>query len=357
MAPQDTQDRIAPQYRVTRTLVRRRSLWYRVFRENLGLKATSILISLILFWVVREDKGQEVDIEVPVVLSNLSEHEVFVGEMPKVLRVRVRDRWSRLARALERKANPYLVDLRGFSDQTVYVFDADRIRQLLGVTGLSIQSVYPSDFVVRTEPKVERMVPVRSNFVGEPQEGFEVATNRVRAEPHEVRVWGAKTSVRQVNELFTYPVNLGTLDKDVRLEVKIQKPAFPFIFLDDDQVTLHIPVQALQGRLNRENVSVSVKGCPQGFLCRVEPASVRMSLLGPRPVLLKVERGQAPVEVLVEVAEEDATVGKHASMSLECRRPAELECRLSTHRVTLWVARAEEEERPDARHGDLRSRP
>lgn len=349
MAPDGTQPPTHPQFRVTRTLSRRRPLWYRVFRENLGLKAISILSTLTLFWVVREDKGQEVDIEVPVVLSNLSRDEVFVGDLPKVLRVRVRDRWSRLARALERKAKPYLVDLRGFSDQTVYVFDADHIRQLLGVPGLSIQSVYPSDFVVRTEPKVERMVPVRSNFVGEPQEGYEVATNRVRVEPAEVRVWGARTSVRQVNELFTYPVNLGTLDKDVRLEVKIQKPAFPFIFLDDEQATLHIPVQALQGRLNLEDVAVSVKGCPQGFLCRVEPASVRVSLLGPRPVLLKVERGQASVEVLLEVAEEETTAGRHPSVGLECRRPAELECRLSAHRATLWVSRADEEDRPDAR--------
>lgn len=352
MAPDGLQDRIAPQLRVTRTLYRRRSIWFRIFRENLVPKVASILISLILFWVVREDKGQEVDIEVPVVLSNLSEHEVFVGDMPKVLRVRVRDRWSRLARALEKKANPYLVDLRGFTDQTVYVFDADRIRQLLGVTGLSIQSVYPSDFVVRTEAKVERMVPVRSNFVGEPQEGYEVATSRVRVEPPEVRLWGAKTSVRQVNELFTYPVNLGTLDKDVRLEVKIQKPAFPYIFLDEEQVTLHIPVQTIQGRLNLEGVAISIEGCPQGFVCRVEPASVRVSLLGPRPALLKVERGQAPIEVLVEVGNEDASVGRHASVGLDCRRPAGLECRLSAHRVTLWVSRAEDGERRDAKPSD-----
>ncbi len=354
MAPEGPTDRVPPSLRVTRTLYRRRSFWYRLFRENIGLKIVSLVIAVFLFWVVREDKGQEVDVEVPVVLSNLSEHEVFVGEMPKVLRVRVRDRWSRLARALERKANPYLVDLRGFSDQTVYVFEADRIRQLLGVTGLSIQSVYPSDFVVRTEPKVERVVPVRANFVGKPQEGYEVVTARVRVEPSEVRVWGAKTSVQQVNELFTYPVNLGTLDKDVRLVVKVQKPAFPFIFLDDEQVTLHIPVQALQGRLNLEEVPVLVKNCPEGFACRVEPASVRVSLHGPKPVLLRVERREVPVEVLVQVGDEEASVGRHSSVPVECRRPAELECRLSANRATLWVSRTEDTERTDARHGDRR---
>lgn len=341
MAHDVVQDR-SPQQRVTRPVYRRRPLWYRVFRENLGLKVASILISLILFWLVREDKGQEVDIEVPVILSNISEHEVFVGEIPRVLRVRVRDRWSRLARALERKANPYLVDLRGFSDQTVYVFDRDRISKLLGVTGISIQSVYPSDFVVRTETKVERTVPIRANFVGECLEGYEVATNRVRVEPSEVRVWGAKTSVRQVNELLTYPVNLGTLDKEVRLEVKVQKPAFPYIFLEEDQVALHIPVQPIQGRLTLEDVNVLVKGCPQGLVCRVEPASVRVSLFGPKPVLLQVEKGQVSIEVTAEVAEEECTVGKHPSVALECWRPPELDCRLSTSRVTVWVSRAEE---------------
>ena len=97
--------------------------------DNLGLKIASVAIATALFALVREDKGKEVDIEVPVVLSNLSEREVFVGELPRVLRVRVRDRWSKLAKALERKANPYLVDLRGFTDETVYVFDRERLRR------------------------------------------------------------------------------------------------------------------------------------------------------------------------------------------------------------------------------------
>jgi len=334
-------DRSSSQHRVTRTIYRRRTFWYRVFRENLWIKGFSLLMTLALFVIVREDKGQEADIEVPVVLSNIGENEVFTGDMPKTLRVRARDRWSRLARALERKANPYLVDLRGFSDQTVYVFDADRIRQLLGVSGLTIQSIYPSEFVVRIENKVERVVPVRANFIGEPQDGYTIAMDRVHVIPPEMHIWGARSSVRQVHELLTYPVNLGTLDKDVRLDVKVQKPALPFIFLDEEEVTIHIPVQTIQDRYTIENQDVLIQNCPEGFVCRSEPAAVRVSLVGPKPLLKQVERGVVPVTVVVDAEDQGLAQGKNQGVLLACRKPAELECRLSQRKVTVQITRAE----------------
>lgn len=339
-------------HRTTRVLGRR-PLWYRIFRENLAIKAMSLIITLVIFWLVREDKGQEVDIEVPVVLSNMSERDVFVGEMPKVVRVRVRDRWSRVVRVLERKPNPYLVDLRGFSDQTVYVFDGEKIRQLLGIPSIKIQSIYPSDFVVRLEPKVERIIPVRANLVEEAPEGYEVIKQKVSVEPAQVRVWGAKSSVHQVNELLTYPVNLAGLEKDVKLQVKIQKPALPFIFLDVEEVAVYVPVRTLEGRLALEDVPVEVRDCPEANVCRIEPGSVKATLVGPRPRIVEVEKGHAPIEVVARV-EEDLPFGKRSTVVLECRRPAELECRLSPHKVTLTITKAEDSEQHDIRSPDGR---
>ena len=114
--------------RLTRQMVRRHSLFQRMFLDNLWLKITSLCIAVALLFLVRDDKGKEADIEVQIVLSNLADGEVFVGELPRAVRVRCQDRWSRLARALERKSNPYLVDLRGFGDQAVFVFDRDKMR-------------------------------------------------------------------------------------------------------------------------------------------------------------------------------------------------------------------------------------
>ena len=144
MAPDDGTKQAPPPTeappRPTR-LAPKRGWGQRVFRENLGIKIVSLVLAIVLLIVVRQDQGREVDIEIPVVLSDKNDNDVFVGDMPKVLRVRVKDRWSRVVRALERKSTPYLVDLRGFSNESIFVFDRERIQVLLGLSGLSIQSV------------------------------------------------------------------------------------------------------------------------------------------------------------------------------------------------------------------------
>lgn len=329
--------------RMTKTVYRRRSIFYRIFRENIGLKILSIASTLVLFFIVKEDKGQEADIEIPVVLSAVSEDYVFVGEIPRSIRVRVRGRSSRLAQILERKANPYLVDLRGFSDQTVYVFDAERVRQILGGAKITVQSIYPSEFVVRLEGKMERVVPVRPTIVGEVPDGYLLQTKDIEVRPPQVHIWGAKSSVMEVKELVTYPINVSNVDKDTQISVKIQKPALPSLYIDEDQVTVHIPVQVLHGRLALEDQDVVISGCPSGFACTAEPSRVSITLIGPKPALLQVERNLTPVEAVVEVGDLEPGAGRYARIPLTCRRPSGLDCRLSPRFVTVRISNREEE--------------
>jgi len=339
MEPEDSNGPIRPppKMRTTRMIPIRRPWWKRLYEDNRWLKVASIAIAVALFFVVREDKGKEVDIEVPVVLSNISEHEVFVGELPKVLRVRVRDRWSRLAKALEQKPKPYLVDLRGFSDQTVFVFDPGKIRLLLRVKGLSIQSVYPSEFVVRTEPKLERVVAVLPNFKGEPQEGYDVPQDLVKVVPGQVRIWGAKSSVKEISSLQTYPVDVHPLDKDSRIEVQIQKPARPFLFLDEERVRLNIPVRVKQGSVQLDEREVGVKGCPERMVCHVQPPSVQVSLVGPLPLLLRLKKNELPMDIYVDAGDYDKTIVRHTRVRPACDRPAGVECKLKPRGLTFLI--------------------
>ncbi len=355
MGPEDSTRQPAPTphapqpSRATRAIPRR-GLLRRVFRENLGLKLTSMILAVALLFIVRQDQGKEVDIEVPVVLSDKADSDVFVGELPKVLRVRVRDRWSRLARALERKASPYLVDLRGFSNESIYVFDRERIQLLLGVSGLSIQSVYPSQVAVKTEPKVEMMIPVRPNLVGEVPEGYMVARDKTRTTPAELKVWGARSSVQQVGELTTHPIDLGPLDKAARLEVLVQKPALPFLFMDQDRVQVEVPVAEIEGKVTVGASELVVRNCAEGLDCTLDPPSIRLTLQGPMPVLLRLERRELPIEVFVDAADFEAAPGRHVGVRPACDRPQGIECIMTPRTVTLTVAK----EAPD---GDDSRRP
>jgi len=315
--------------------------WYLLFIENYRLKLLSIAVTLALFFVVREDKGQEVEVEIPVVLSNIVENQVFVGEIPKALKVRLRDRWSRLVRVLEKKPEPYLVDLRGFHDQTVYFFDPKQVAEIIGLKGVSIQSIHPSDFVVRLEPKLEKRVPVKANLVGEVQEGYTILRDKVKVDPREIKVIGPRSAVKEINEILTYPVDLSSLEREAHVETKVQKPANRFIFLEKEEVVVTVPVIPLVGKTVLENVEIVVSRCREGFACRVEPNVVKVTLSGPKPVLLKVEKGLVSVRAVVEVDPEETSGGRSTKISVACERPEGLECRLSPAVVTLYTSKVE----------------
>ncbi len=342
MALDDGSKHAPPAPEVTQRPVRpapKRGFLRRVFRENLGIKLVSMVLAVALLLVVRQDQGREVEIEIPVVLSDKNDNDVFVGEMPKELRVRVRDRWSRVVRALERKTTPYLVDLRGFTNESIYVFDRERIQVLLGVSGLSIQSVYPSQVAVKTEPKVEVVVAVRPNLVGEVQEGYMVARDKVRADPPEVKVWGARSSVQQISELTTHPIDLAPLDKAARIEVLIQKPALPFVFIDKERVLVDVPVSEIEGRVALGMREIGVRNCPDDLVCEVVPPSTRLTLQGSMPTLLRVDRGELPVEIFIDAADFDAALGRHMGVRPVCDRPQGVECLMAPRTVTLSVTR------------------
>jgi len=330
---------------------RRRGAWHRALREHLGLKVLSLAIALALFVFVREDKGKEVEVEVPVTLSNLDDHSVFVGDIPSSIRVRIRDRWSRLVRVLEKKPSPYLVDLRGYQDGARFAFDRNLIERLLGVSGLSILSVSPAEFTVALEPKAERMVPVRPTLVGLPPEGYVVLREKVRVTPAQVRVWGSRSALKGFEALATLPVDLSTMERDSRVQVPVQKPAIPFFYVDDLTVQVEVPIQVVSGRDVQNRVEVEVLNCPEHLQCRVEPPVVDVTLTGPVPTLRKVGQQVLPVSVVLDIGDLDINVARHDGLRPFCRRPEDLLCTLTPRSVSLILTGpgVEERRRPKGR--------
>lgn len=326
----------------------RRNLFQRLFADNIVLKIASLVIAVSLFVVVRGDKGREIEVQVPVVLANIAENDVFVGEMPQTVQVRVRDRWSRLARLLEKNLTPYRVDIRGFTNGSVYVFDREHIKNVLGIEGITVLAVYPSEFTVKTEPKVEKVVPVRLTLVGTARKGYDVPPDKAFGVPDRLRIWGAKTSVEKTTELATYPIDISTLTRDARIDMQLQKPSAPFLYLDADRVRVDIAVREIPGRSSFKEQVVNIRNCPEGYVCRVEPATVSMSLAGPLPTIFRIEDGEIKTQVTVDASDFDSSVERHPGIKPLCDIPSDLECRLQPKSVSLIVSTPEAAARPAA---------
>jgi YbbR domain-containing protein len=318
----------------------RRNLFVRMLRENLGIKVLSLIMAIALFALVRTERGNEAEIEIPVVMSNISEDQVFVGQMPSTIKVMVRDRWSRLTKALERKASPYMVDLRGFKNASVFVFDREKIRQAIGVEGLFIHSVYPSEFTVAMEPNVEVTVPVKLTLVGTVGKGYDIPFEDAKAVPGEVTVKGAKSSVSPIRELATYPIDVSSFKKDAVIEVQLQKPSSKFMTLNTDRVRVEVPVQEIQGQKIFDSVPVRIRNCPEDYVCTVSPENVDITLNGSLPVIFQVQEGRLPLEIFVDASDFDSHVSNHAGIRPACERPTGLKCSESPKSVTLTIQKA-----------------
>lgn len=313
-----------------------RNWFYRLFRENIGIKVLSLVLAIVFFTLVRTEQGNEAEIEIPVQLSAISEDLVFVGEMPRKIKVVVKYKWTRPKK--EAQPQPYVVDLRGFENEKVFVFDREKIRLALDTEGTSIVSIYPPEFTVEVEPKVEKTVKVKLNMVGIAGKGYDVVVEEARAVPPVIKVRGAKSAVKDIDFFATYPIDIGKFQKDVILDnVPVQKPSSKFLFMETDTVRVEIPVREISGQKVMENLEVKVRNCPDEYRCTVTPPVVNATLDGPLPSIFLVENGQEKVEIFVDAALFDAKTEKHQGIKVSCDRPIGLKCAETPKSVTLTI--------------------
>ncbi|NUN12675.1 MAG: YbbR-like domain-containing protein [Myxococcales bacterium] len=254
--------------------------WKRKLLNNALLKVVSISFGVILYFLVQDDQVRELDIEVPVTIENLGDLYVVTGDIPTQVRVRLKGRWSQVVRVLERRVRPYEIDTNLLRSSETFSFDPLRIGQLVGVTGISVESIDPPSFPVRIDVRVSKVVPIRLEMFGEPAEGFTVDHESVRYSPRTVEIVGAKAALEEVEEIFTHPLDLTGLTGDLRTRLGLRKPNVKFISLRDDGVSVEVVARERSIREVVKAVPVVVRNCNLRMACTVQPVNVDVTLEG-----------------------------------------------------------------------------
>jgi YbbR domain-containing protein len=116
--------------------------------ENLGLKALSLFLALLLWLSVTARMDGEVRIAVPVQLRNLSPQLLIVNRMPHVIDLRISGpKFLLMQLDKERLAVP--LDLEGVGDGVVTFANLERTIPLSH--GLRITRIYPSTIELKLE--------------------------------------------------------------------------------------------------------------------------------------------------------------------------------------------------------------
>lgn len=203
--------------------------------ENLGLKISAVLLSLILWFFVTSRGQSEMSIEIPVEFKNVPSELGIVSANVKTVNVTVKGQ-ERLMKNIKTSDIRVFVDLdKAKKGEGTYYINKDDIKLPYAV---SLMNITPSSLKIRLDETVTKNVMVKPSVTGVPEKGFYVSS--VTVEPRNVIIYGLKSEIRKVNELRTEALDITGIKETVTQEVKIDTTAN--VKMDIDMVKIKVVI-------------------------------------------------------------------------------------------------------------------
>ncbi len=267
---------------------------YHPFR-NLGLKALSVLIALLLWFAVAGEKVVERRVRAPLELQNIPEGLEVVGDTPATVDVRLRGGSSTLAQLGVGDVVAVLDLSTARPGRRIFQLTPEQVRAPFGV---EVTHVAPATTNLVFEQSLTRAIPVVASVEGEPAAGFVV--DKVEVDPREVEVVGPESALRGVVQASTEPVSIDGASATVRETVTIGVPnnALRLTALRPARVVVDIvPVPAQRAM---EKVPVRIRNLGAGRSARAIPGAVTVTVRGPETALKDL--GADAIEASVDLA-------------------------------------------------------
>ncbi len=208
----------------------------RLFLENLSLKASALLLAIIL-WLFVSSRGQtEIALEVPIQYINLPSGIEISKPAAKSANIVIRGHESLLKNVRQGDVSVSVDVSRAKEGEGVFMIKNDDVR--LPSTGAVIK-IEPSSVKVTFERTVTKKVAVRPVVTGEPERGFYVKS--VDVKPADVVIEGAQSEVGKVGYLRTEPVDINGLNEDFRQEAELA-PSGRNIRTKTDKVEVNVKI-------------------------------------------------------------------------------------------------------------------
>ena len=185
------------------------SLFQRTFVQNFGLKLTSLLLAVGLWFVVARDPIAEVEINVPIEFHSLPENlEIDSASFTQAqIRVRGPERVIHRLETSDVRAQINLANVRP-GERT---FDLTA-QQVHVPQDLEVVQIIPGQFQLSFDTRTTRTVEVRARVTGTFAGGMRLA--QVIADPSTIMITGPRQRVEAVESATTDPVDVsGTMTR------------------------------------------------------------------------------------------------------------------------------------------------
>ncbi len=288
------------------------------FTENLGIKALSVVLALLLWFVIAGETASEMGLRVPLELQNMPRDLELTGDTVDVVEVRVRAS-AGIIHGLNAGDVAAQIDLAGASEgERIVHVTADSIRVPFGVR---VVKIAPAILTLNLERTLHKVVPVRPRLLGRPAAGYEVA--ELTSEPSEVSIVGPQSRVQEIESAFTEPLSLDGSRDTASQEVNLGLEDPLLRIQGSPRVRVTARIRPLHETRTLEGVALEARGGNASL----HPAAVQLVLRGPAEQIRRLAPGDVKAHV-------DVTGGANGE-----RRPVTVEIAPGFTGVSLVEAR------------------
>lgn len=259
--------------------------------DDLALKALSLGLAIVVWFVIAGEKTSEMGLSVPVELQNVPPDLELTGDPVTHVEVRLRASPGIIQRIGPGEVAAQL-DLGGTGEgERIVHLTPETIRVPFGV---KVVKINPAIITLAFERTVEKVVPVRPRMIGRPAQGFEVA--ELASNPPEVRMTGPRSRVQEVESAFTEPVSVEGAKDSVSDTVSLGLEDPLLRILGSPQVRVTVRIREEHRKRSFEGLPIEVRGGS----AQLQPTQARVAIEGPASVLARVKA--AEVRVAVDVS-------------------------------------------------------
>ncbi|HKQ74893.1 MAG TPA: CdaR family protein [Blastocatellia bacterium] len=258
--------------------------------ENKGLKALSLALAILLFFVSRQPITDLRVVGVPIEYRGLSPGVELGGDTEKTVSVRLSGPRNTV-RSLTPNQLLVIADLSNKEPgEKVVQLRADESSLPDNVKVLQIE---PASIRIKLEPTAIKRVKVTAEFTGRLAEGREIY--RVKLDPGEVEIQGPQSLVNKTDSVTTEPVNIDGYQADFQRSVEVEVMQDSLRVNTQGQIKLSVNIG--ERRATRRFSNVHVQWPDKNANERLLTKSVEVEVFGPKSAVEKLTASNLRVEI------------------------------------------------------------
>ena len=268
-------------------------LWHRLRHtriENKGLKALSLGLAILLFFVSRQPITDIGVVGVPIAYRGLSPGVVIGGDTEKTASLRLSGPRN-IVRSLTPNQLLVIADLSNKEPGEKIV--QLRLDESFLPDNVKVLQIEPASIRIKLEPMATKLVKVEAQFMGQVAEGREIYS--VKLDPGEVEIQGPQSLINKIDRVITETVNMDGRQVDFQSSVEAEVSQDSLRVITPGPIKLSVEIG--EARALRRFANIPVRWLDKNANWRLLTKTVEVEVFGPKSAVEKLRADDLRVEI------------------------------------------------------------